>query len=70
VKRLYRSKKDRKIAGICGGLAETYSFDPTLLRLLFVFLGITTGVFPLLLTYIIGWIIIPEYPPSDTGEGR
>lgn len=62
MKRLYRSTTDRKIAGICGGIGETYSFDPTLVRLLFVFLLIATGIVPLLLTYIIGWIIIPEAP--------
>jgi phage shock protein C len=66
MKRLYRSAEDKKIAGICGGLGETYSFDPTLLRLLFVFVGIATGIVPLVLTYVIGWLIIPEGPPRET----
>jgi phage shock protein PspC (stress-responsive transcriptional regulator) len=36
------------------------NIDPTIIRLLFVFAAIASGVFPLLITYIIGWIIIPE----------
>jgi len=60
MKKIYRSTKDVKIAGICGGLGEMFNIDPTIIRLLFVFAAIATGGFPLLITYIIGWIIIPE----------
>ena len=60
MKRLYRSQKDKKIAGIFGGLGEIFSIDPTLLRLAFVFLGLATGVFPILVAYLLGWIIIPK----------
>ena len=62
MKRLYRSQADKKIAGIFGGIGEVYAVDPTLLRLLFVFVGLATGVLPFLITYIIGWIIIPKGP--------
>ena len=61
-KRLYRSKKDRKIAGICGGLGEYLDADPTLLRLIFVLLLFVTGFAPMIITYLIGWIIIPVNP--------
>jgi phage shock protein PspC (stress-responsive transcriptional regulator) len=60
MKRLYRSQKDKKIAGIFGGLGEIFSIDPTLLRLAFVFIGLATGVFPLLIAYLVGWVIIPK----------
>ncbi len=60
--KLYRSEKERKIAGICGGLGEMLSFDPTILRLLFLFIGLATGVLPLIVAYIVGWIIIPVGP--------
>lgn len=62
MKKLYRSRDDKKIAGICGGLGEMFSIDPTLVRLLFVFVGFVTGVMPLVIVYIVGWIIIPESP--------
>ncbi len=64
MKKLYRSEKDRRIAGICGGLGEMFSFDSTLIRLLFVFVGFATGILPLIVVYIIGWIIIPTGPPK------
>ena len=65
MKRLYRSQTDKKIAGIFGGVSEIFEIDPSLLRLLFVFLGIATGVFPLLITYLIGWMIIPKGPSRE-----
>ena len=62
MKRMYRSKGDRKIAGICGGLGEYFDMDSTLLRLIFVLLLFTTGFAPIIITYLIGWIIIPLNP--------
>ena len=59
VKRLYRSKENRVIAGVCGGIAEYFDKDPTLIRflwILFVFMG--AGI----LAYIVAWIMIPENP--------
>jgi phage shock protein C len=62
VKRLYRSRTDRMVAGICGGLGEVYNLDPTLIRLGLVFLGLATAIMPLLVAYILGIIIIPQGP--------
>jgi len=56
-KRLYRSKTNRIIAGVCGGLGEYLGIDPVLIRLVFVLLAIAGGCGILL--YIIAWIIIP-----------
>ena len=67
MKKLYRSAQDKKIAGICGGIAEVYSIDPSLLRLAFVFVCLATGIVPLLATYIAGWIVVPKGPPQRTG---
>jgi phage shock protein PspC (stress-responsive transcriptional regulator) len=61
-RRLYRSRKDRKIAGICGGIAEITKMDPVFLRLLMIFLCALTGFVPVILAYLIGWMIIPESP--------
>ncbi len=60
MKKIYRSQKDKKIAGIFGGLGELFSIDPTLLRLAFVFIGLATGVFPAIIAYLVGWMIIPK----------
>lgn len=59
-KKLYRSSKDVKIAGIIGGIAEMLRIDATILRLAVVFLAVVTGIFPAVITYIVGWFIIPE----------
>ena len=59
-KKLYRSRVDRKIGGVCGGLGEYFGIDPTLVRLLFV-LGLL-GVGGTLLAYLILLIVIPEEP--------
>ena len=59
-KKLYRSKKDRVIAGICGGIGNHSGMDPTIIRLLFVLGAIVIGVVPGILAYLIAWIIIPE----------
>jgi len=50
------------IAGICGGLGEMFEFDSTLIRLGLVFIGLVTGIVPLVIAYILGWIIIPQNP--------
>lgn len=59
-KKLYRSRTDRKIAGICGGLGEYFGIDPTLVRLLFVLGLVFVG--GTLLAYIILAIVIPQEP--------
>jgi phage shock protein C len=58
--RIYRSETDKYLAGICGGLAELYKWDPTVIRLILVFLTLVTAAFPVIITYIIGWIVIPK----------
>lgn len=62
MKRLYRSKRDVKIAGVCAGIAESFNIDPTVVRLAAVFIAIVTGLIPAVVTYLIGWVIIPENP--------
>jgi phage shock protein C len=62
MKKLYLSESDKKIAGVCGGIAETYNIDSTLIRLAWVFIGLATAIIPALVTYIIAWIIIPQKP--------
>jgi phage shock protein PspC (stress-responsive transcriptional regulator) len=64
MKRLYRSTTDRKIAGVFGGLGEIFDIDPSLLRLLAVFVGLITGVVPMIITYLLAVWIIPKGAPG------
>ncbi|KXU45517.1 MAG: PspC domain-containing protein [Coprobacillus cateniformis] len=59
-KRLYRSRRDVMICGVCGGIAEYFDIDPTIVRLIAVVLifGWGSG----LLAYLVGAIIIPKNP--------
>jgi phage shock protein C len=60
VRKLHRSRKDKKIAGVAGGLAEYFNVDPTLIRVLFVVLAIFGGAG--LVLYLAMWIIVPQEP--------
>ncbi len=57
-KKLYLSSRDKKIAGVCGGIAEYFNVDPTLVRLLWILLTLMGGFG--ILAYIIAWAIIPK----------
>lgn len=59
-KRFYRSKNDRFLAGICGGLTDFFKIDSSVIRLITVVLTCLTGFVPLLIVYLAGWAIIPE----------
>jgi phage shock protein C len=58
--RLMRSRRDRKIAGVCGGFAEYFDLDPTLIRVVWLIVFFFGGCG--LLAYIIAWIVMPEEP--------
>lgn len=67
--RLFRSEVDRKIGGVCGGLAEYFRVDPTIVRLLVVILTIYPGAILFgVLAYAIAWAVIPlpPAPPLQT----
>lgn len=59
-KKLYRSEKNRILAGILGGLGEYFDVDPTVLRLGWLLVFVFTGIFPGLLAYIIAIFIVPN----------
>jgi len=74
MKRLFRSKKDRMLGGVCGGLGEHLDVDPTVIRLIWAVvtvLSMGTG----LIVYLLAWVIIPEedtpgdsLPSSESGK--
>jgi phage shock protein C len=59
-RKLYRSRTDRKVAGVCGGLAKYFNMDATLVRVLFIVLTVLGGAGPLI--YLAMWIIVPSEP--------
>ena len=60
-KKLYRSN-DKKICGVCGGIAEYFELDPTVVRLLWVLLSLFSAGFPGILAYILCALFIPKQP--------
>ena len=65
-RRLMRSRADKKIAGLCAGLAQHFDLDVTLVRILTIFLTLVTGGCPGVITYLIAWIIVPSEPEMRT----
>lgn len=61
-KRFYRSRQDKVMAGVCGGLAERFGWEPILVRILFVLLTLF-GLGPIaVVTYVVIWMITPRAP--------
>ncbi len=59
-KRLYRSRKERKLAGVCGGVAEYFNLDPSIVRLGWIVIALAGGSG--LIAYILAAIVIPDEP--------
>jgi phage shock protein PspC (stress-responsive transcriptional regulator) len=59
-KKLYRSRSDRRFAGVCGGLGKYFKIDSNIIRLIFIILLFITGFFPMMVAYVIAIGIIPE----------
>jgi phage shock protein C len=62
IKRLYRSRTEKKIAGVCGGLAAYLGVDPVIPRLVWVVFALAAGLG--VLAYLIAWLVIPSEPAS------
>ncbi|HET6759689.1 MAG TPA: PspC domain-containing protein [Propionibacteriaceae bacterium] len=57
-RKLYRSRSQRMLAGVCGGLAEYFNLDATLIRVLFLVLAVFGGSG--LVIYVVMWLIVPD----------
>jgi len=60
MKRLRRSNKKKMIAGVCGGIAEYFDLDPSIVRIVYVLVSVLSVAFPGILFYILMWIIVPQ----------
>lgn len=62
MKKIYRSRENKLVAGVLGGFGEYFEVDPTIMRLGYLLILILTAVIPGILLYIIAALIIPEAP--------
>lgn len=58
--RLVRSRSDRMIAGVLGGIARHFGWSASLLRIVFVLVSILSAAFPGIIVYLIAWLLMPE----------
>jgi len=68
VKKLYLSNDDKRIYGVCGGIAEYFEVDPTVVRLAWIIITLISGVFPGIVAYILAIIIMPQQRIVDLQE--
>jgi phage shock protein C len=67
-KRMVRSSNDKKLGGVCAGIADYLDTDPTVIRVAYIVLSVFTGVFPGIIVYFILWVIMPEGETPQTDE--
>lgn len=58
-KKLTRSRKDKMLGGVLGGIARHYGFDVTVLRIIYVLVSLFSAAFPGIIVYLILWVLIP-----------
>jgi phage shock protein C len=61
-KRLYRSRSNKVLEGVCGGVGEYFDVDPVLIRLIYLMATVFTGFVPGIAGYIIAMFVVPEGP--------
>lgn len=69
MKKLYRSKNERMLEGVCGGIAVYFNIDPTIVRLVWALVSIFSAAIPGVLLYIVCSFIIPEEPDAYDTTG-
>jgi phage shock protein C len=69
MKQIYRVESEKKIAGICAGLAYLLNADVTIVRLIAIFATVLTGIWPAIITYLAGWYLIPAKDPRELEDG-
>lgn len=62
MKKLYKSRYDRKLCGVCGGIGEYFGIDSTLVRLIMVLIALVSAGFPVAIFYIVAAVLMTEEP--------
>lgn len=70
MKKLFRSKADRKISGVCGGIAAYFNIDSTTVRVIWAIVSIISTTIPGILIYIVCSFLIPEEPDAFDTTGQ
>lgn len=68
MKKVYRSTTNKTFTGLLGGTGEYLDIDPVIIRIIFIFLLIVSGIWPAVLVYILGWLVIPLPPEHSDGH--
>ncbi|NGX56982.1 MAG: hypothetical protein K1060chlam5_01238 [Candidatus Anoxychlamydiales bacterium] len=68
MKKLYRSNNNKKFLGVCSGIGNYFSIDPTIIRLFFIFIAILTAIIPMVIVYGVAALIIPIEPRSNIAK--
>ena len=66
IRRLYRSRNEGRLAGVCAGLGRYFYVDPVVVRLMWIAVTFITGFIPGILAYLVAWLIVPEEPVIKT----
>lgn len=66
MKKLYRSKTNKTLTGFLGGIGDYFSIDPIIVRLLFILFLIVTNIWPGIIIYIIGYLVVPVEPETQS----
>lgn len=66
-KKLYRSKEDKKLTGLCGGIGEYFGIDSTVIRVLVILASLATAIFPAVIVYFVISVIVPENDEKTNG---
>jgi phage shock protein C len=67
-KRLMRSKTNRMVAGVCGGIGEYFGIDANIIRVVWIVITALSGFLPGILAYVLVWLVVPEGGEEDTIE--
>ena len=59
---LQRSRRNKVVAGVCGGIADWLGWDPTIVRVLYVLVSVASAAFPGILVYLLLWVLMPKAP--------
>ncbi|PIP86924.1 PspC domain-containing protein [Candidatus Campbellbacteria bacterium CG22_combo_CG10-13_8_21_14_all_36_13] len=68
MRKIYLSHDKKIIAGVCGGIAEAFKFDPIILRLIWIFAAMVGSFLPAIIVYLLAWAFLPNKPKKNVTD--